>query len=706
MRRRAARLLLVAASLAVWLAGPGLARGATARPAIFNVGAAVELINPTTKVYLGGYQSGPAGGTILRHVDPLTGRPENLTVRAIAIKSGAKVIELESIDGQGSFAGYEEGPYGLSDIRNAAAAYLRAHGDQQASSADIIVSTLHEHAVPALYGIYSPYGFNTGYLKQVYAQSVKALKLAAARAVPATISVGTANAPWLGGGDVAEGNEFEGWLRDGSLAAFWARNARSRATIATYVSEPAYPNIVDGDEDLIGTNHTLTLISTDFPAYTEAALEQRLGGIAILASGTIANQASPFQADQAPSPDLPRVHGYQQDRAFDDIVVMGDAVANVTFQALAKAKPLTTAPVDGAEQYVAAPITNPAVSVLVYGDDVNQGAPWAPVGKLTNIYPADRSVSPPYLVGGDAVGTWVTALRVGDTAIISEPGEFFGSIHQAWTNGIKAPGGVFVVGNAQDYLGYEYPADVTPFTAYGGDELIFGPSLSLGDQVVAAGTQDGAALGFATDPTANAEVAALDQDYAKIGDPGAYFLPTAIAGDLSPATHAFKATFDAIGSPPRAEMICDNPALLYNPGACPVSDPPVGPFRFDFGDGTTGTYEPTGVRAGVPHAAFAPFVQHAYRRPGTYNVVLTVVSGGQTDTMALPVTVYSPLRVRVVRRAGVDVAHTTGGDGRVLEITWRLAGGRLVHGARVPARLRPRRATAVDGTGTVAATRV
>jgi hypothetical protein len=590
-------------------------------------------------------------------------------------------------------------------MRQAAAAYLRAHGAPGATEADIVISTLHEHAVPALYGIYSPYGFNNPYLKQVYAQTVKALKLAEERAVPATVSVGTADVPWLGGGDVAEGNEFEGWRRDGSLVAFWARNARTGATIATYVSEPAYPNIVDGDEDLIGTNHKLSLISSDFPAYTEAALERRLGGIAILASGSLANQASPFQADQAPSPDLPKVHGYVQDRAFDDIIVMGNAVASVTFGALARAKPLASSAIGGAEQYVTSPVTNPAVSVLMYGNDVNQGAPWAPIGQLTNIYPADRSVSPPYLVG-DAAGTWVTALRIGDVAVVTEPGEFFGSIRQAWTQGIKAAGGVFVVGNGQDYLGYEYPADVTPFTAYGGDELIFNPSPALGDQVVAAGTQDGAVLGFPTDPTANGEVAALDQDYAKIVDPGAYLLPDTIGGDINPRRHGYTAEFDAAGSPPRTNEVCDNPALLYNPGSCPASDPAVGPFTFNFGDGTSRTLPAVAQVRANTRAIFPPFVRHTYNKPGAYQVTLTVQSAGVSDKMTLPVTVYPTLRLRIERRGSRDLAHVSGGDGRVLQIAWRLRVGRLVYASSVPAALHPFSAVAVDGTGASASARV
>src|ERR1700736_6279221 len=122
------RPVLIAATLGTAAVAGGTSSAAAApRPgaATFKVGAAVELINPARKVYLGGFQSGPAGGTIRRHLNPLTGQPENLTVRAVAIASRSGIVEMASIDGQGSFAGYLEGRYGLSDMRAEAASYLR-----------------------------------------------------------------------------------------------------------------------------------------------------------------------------------------------------------------------------------------------------------------------------------------------------------------------------------------------------------------------------------------------------------------------------------------------------------------------------------------------------------------------------------------------------------------------------------------------------
>jgi len=108
----------------------------------------VANIDPAYPVYMGGYGGGSSGGTIARHIDPLTGRTEHFTVRAIAINAGARVLEFATVDTQGYFAGYQEGPYGISDVRNTVAAYLRAHGTPRAEAADIIVSSEHEHAAP------------------------------------------------------------------------------------------------------------------------------------------------------------------------------------------------------------------------------------------------------------------------------------------------------------------------------------------------------------------------------------------------------------------------------------------------------------------------------------------------------------------------------------------------------------------------------
>jgi hypothetical protein len=704
LKARPLRQLAAALFVTALLAGLGPAalaanapRAASTAPAIFRVGAAVEDIDPSYPVYLGGYGAGPAGGTIERHVDPETGRPEELTVRAISIQAGARVVELASVDSQGWFAAYQEGPYGISDVRAEVAAWLRSHGVPSATPDDIVVSSLHEHAVPSVYGIYSPPAHNRRYLEVLAVQTARALEEAYAVAEPATLSYGTVDAPWLGGGDVAEANELEGWQRDGTLLALWARNARTGATIATYVNEPAYPNIVYGPADLVGGAGRITLISGDFPGYAEQQIQQRVGGVAILASSSLANQASPLQADIAPSYDLPRVDGLLQTRAFDDIMQMGSVVANLTFAALAASRPISQAVVAGAGTEVLTPVVNPALVALQYGDDVEQGALWdSTVGALTGIYPDDRSTLPPYVYGGDLLGTFVTELRIGGLALVSEPGEFYGSLHAALSSGISAPDGVYAIGAAQDFLGYEYPADVTPFTLEGGDELIYGPSPILGDQVVTAGEELARQVGFVGRVTSTAELSVLDEDFGRIADTGVWMLPGAVSGDLSSSRGPLGVRLEAAATPPRPTMVCDNPALLFTPGDCSVPDPAITEFRWHFGDGTSLVTS----TAGKARATLSPFVDHLFDRPGIYVVSVGATSFGSSDMASIPVTVYPALSVSIVRRGAEVFAKVRGGDGHYLVERWSLPGGLLSYGpvARVelPGTVS---LSVVDGTG-------
>jgi PKD repeat protein len=175
-----------------------------------------------------------------------------------------------------------------------------------------------------------------------------------------------------------------------------------------------------------------------------------------------------------------------------------------------------------------------------------------------------------------------------------------------------------------------------------------------------------------------------------------------VSGDLDPKTGLFTATFDAAGAPPRDQTPCGNPALLIDPGVCPMGNPPVGPFRFDFGDGSSASF-PAQSQA---RAAFAPFVHHDYAHPGVFRVTLTVSSAGSDDTMTLPIAVHPALRVRVARRGVVYRAHVSGGDGHVVVLAWRMADGTVVHAGSVAAARHPRSVSAVDGTGTRATARL
>jgi hypothetical protein len=704
-RHAAGRLMLLAATLAAAgasaLAPQARAEGSTSSHAPYRVGVASVDIDPTIPVFMGGYGGGPAPGTDARHVDPLTGKPENFSVRAIAIESGGKLIELARVDAQGYYAGYQEGPYGISDVRKAVTSYLQAHGFPHEAQADIILSALHEHAAPTIQGLWGPPQQALPYLKQVAAASEKALEAAATHTQPARITWGSVDAPWLDSTNLANANANEGWPNDGSMLALWARNATTGATIATYVSEPAYPNIVYGPGDLrCSGRFSAVQLSPDFPAYTQNYIEQHLGGTALVASGTLGDQPGPMQADNQPSPDLPDVtidgHTCEQTAGFDDAIHMGEILGNLTMRALAEQHSLGTPQVAGAEQYILSPVYNPLLLAINNVASLDNGTPWTELGD-PEADPTDRSTSPPYETG-NLIGTWVTGLRLGNIVILSEPGEFFPSIHQAWDKSISGAAGVFVIGMGQDQLGYDFPAYAYPFTYYSADENLFNPSLTLGDQVVTAGEQDAQALGFRADLTSNAEETALNNQYADVFHPGIQLMSFTDGGDIDPATKAFSPVLEAWATPQRFDLTdaCSPPDLPSAP-SCPLGDQPSlkGPVHWSFGDGTS--YE-----SGNGAQEESSYFRHAFCAPGTYNVTATATdSRGATATFTLPVSVHPALRVRLVRRGRRLLAVAGGGDGDYLLTHWQLPGGREAwsEGVQAPPD-GPVHVTVVDGTGT------
>jgi hypothetical protein len=684
------------ASAAALLAAVILPAGAWAKPAAFRVGAAIGNINPGYPVYMGGYGGGPPGGTILRHIDPLTGKPEGFTVRAISISAGDHTVELATVDTQGYFAGYQEGPYGISNVRATVAAYLRSHGDPSASSADIVVASEHEHAAPTVIGIWGPPSHQLPYLKQLAATLIATLEQAYAKARAATITWGKGDAPWVADRVIAEGNAFEGWPRDGSIGTLWARDARTGQTIAVYATEPGYPNIVYGPGDMIGPGGKLeAVLSSDFPNYADAYIERRLGGIAIVTPGTLGNQTGPLQTDDVPSPDLPPQRGLRQTRAFDDVLHMGTLIGNLVIGSLAHGRTIADPIVRSAEQYIQSPVDNAALIALDESEQVDGEQLLATVTG-GQIYPADRSFSPPYGAGA-LLGTWVTSVRIGDLLFTTMPGEFFPEIHAAWEQGIHGPAGNFVIGAAQDFLGYEYPAYAFPFTLEGSDEHIFNPSLTLGDQVVTAGEQNAQQLGFRADLTSNAEVSVLQNDYLRAFRPGVQVLSFPDAGDLVPGV-GFAPTIEGVS---QAARVSSTGACVADPlGACPLPPAPMGGFRFSFGDRGSLTAQPQ-VFA---RAWFSPFIVHHYLRPGTYQLTVSAADqAGHSDTMTLPVHVYPALRVRIIQHRCRLVALVHGGDGLVLIYRWALGGGRVAFTRAVEPRRGGRvRVTVADGAGGLA----
>jgi hypothetical protein len=255
-----------------------------------------------------------------------------------------------------------------------------------------------------------------------------------------------------------------------------------------------------------------------------------------------------------------------------------------------------------------------------------------------------------------------------------------------------------VIGAAQDFLGYEYPAYAYPFTLEGGDEHIFNPSVVLGDQVVLAGEQNASTLGFHADDTTNGEVSALDNRYLRAFRPGVQLLPFPDSGDLPADGKGFDPALEGIS---QAARVSSTGTCVANPlGACPLPPAPMGGFHWSFGDGSRSVTPPQ-VFA---RAWFSPFLHHRYHAPGTYRVTVTASDkNGRTDTMSVPIHVYQALQVRIVRRAGRAVARVRGGDGVVLNYRWTIDGHRHAYtrAIRTPARA-PLSVTVSDAAGGLA----
>lgn len=665
--------LLGAAVSAGAAAGVDRRAAATAHPATFVVGAATVPINPRVTTYSGGFGASPP-------IRPghVVGDP--LSARALYISNGHRAIELAVVDSQAEFAAYQEGPqYGITAARAAAARAIDRRGrGPRLQPSDIIVQATHSHSAPTLEGLWGP--VPVPYLRRVTRAETAALVEAARKARPATLKFGTANASQLDDVEVAQYDAFPGWADDPLLTALRAVDPRTGATIATYATVPAHPDIVCG-----------ACIGTETAAYqgmVRRALQRQFGGVALVGPGTLGREETPVQAT-----------------SIADARVFSRDVTTLVDTAVTSGRPLSSDRLAGAQRFVRIPGTGAALLGLIAANHLS------PAGKrkvqaTTGEYPIDRADTPPYLTGA-VIGTWTTALRLGNVAYVSMPGEPFPEIREslaAATTGAT----VVALSKGQDDLGYFYPSYVTPLTeVYPSDTLTNSGSAEVGDDVMSAQAANLRALGFDTATVLPRPVSVDPTQQAKPGLQVVGGPFTTDAGRNGRARVRLLATY----SPP------DLPTgtLDYGPptGSVPAGVAPSGPVRWQFGDGTTGI---SGYHEFAGTDRKPVVISHAFPT-GRHKVRAVVTSAdGRPAATSFVVRVFPRLRVhvlwhvargRMLLRAGVR-----GGDGHVLAVKWRLPGGHTVAGRRL---VLPRRAArrvgriavvVTDGTGTRAGTTV
>jgi hypothetical protein len=574
---RRALALAVSTVLAVPVAAVASTTAHHDRAAVFQVGTAVEDITPASDhpQYLGGF------GQMAK---PTSNVHDPLQVRAFAISNGKKLVEFAIVDTQGWFAGYQEGPYGVTDARRQAASYLAGHGFPGTSEANFIVSSTHSHAAPTLMGIWGP--TDVSYLKLVHDRTVNALEAAAASLRPAELWTASADSSAIDGTNVSQTDIYDGYDVDGDTPILWARDPRTHKTVGMYVNVPVHADVACGSCD--------NTMSADHIGVARDELGRLLGGTAVVAMGTLGRQESIVQVGRFP---------YSHD--------VGMTVTDEVLRALRSAQPITSGALANAEDYLLAPVTNPALGALVYG---NMATFACVPGVACTI---DRAVTPPYAVAG-ALGTWVTGFRIGDVAYISEPGEAFPEVSRAIRQAIHGADAVRVVGMAQDQLGYYWPPEEAPLTAQamavnGSDHLEYNSSVALADLDVMHSVNVAKSLGF---DASYVHPTPMQRDPNANSKPGVQFF--AVAPDFSGLT----LTVDSAVNPAQNGPPLDTHG---NRGA----------ITFDWGDGTT-SY------GGSPSGDGRGRATHTYAKPGTYTITGNVTDAhGATRTYKQRVTVTS-----------------------------------------------------------------
>jgi hypothetical protein len=587
------------------------AGGASAKPALFRVGAAVRSIAPVVPVYAGGFSLSP----------PITREHDPLQVRAFYISNGHTALAFVVVDAQGYFSGYQEGQdLGQLADRIDAARAASVSGGVKMTDADIIEQATHSHAAATLEGIWGPVPIK--YLQLVHDQVVSAVAAAAAAARPAYVQFGTIGDQNIVGSTINQDN-YQGWVTDIQLSILRAVDPRTGATIATFASVPTHGAHVCGQ--------CLKILSADYFGAVRMALDRQLGGINVVGPALLGRQESPVETT-----------------GIANMEWIAGVIDNDLLEALAHAYWITSPQLAAVQTTLQYPASNVALLALDSAWHLSD-AQKAQEAQTTGIYPIDRADRPPFETG-NVLTTWLTAFRIGDVAFLSMPGEPFPEVRLAIVQQTDART-VVALSKGQDDFGYFFPAfDYVFPEAYNSDHLIFNVAPQLGDQVIASQVQNMRALGFGTRSVLDTPLA--NNYFAKL-QPGLQTMASPPTGDAGP-NGRFTSTLQAIFMP------------------ASITDPQLaGQVHWDFGDFT---HADTGyIQVGQDWGQTGQAVHGVARfehswAPGTYHVIATAHdTAGNPMSWTITVRVFPQLHVNCRGRVW-------GGEGTVLRRSWHRVG--------------------------------
>ncbi|GAC1324416.1 MAG: hypothetical protein NVSMB25_21880 [Thermoleophilaceae bacterium] len=457
------------------LASPQSAPVSVALPA-YMVGAASEDITPTGAVNLGGF--GLGDGTVIPQA--IIGRGgygaasgEHIGARAVVFDDGRRTIAIATIETQGMFAAYEDGPYGLTDIA------AQVAKDIPGVPADhILIATDHTHSGPDTIGAWG--GVSNAYLKYIHDQAVTAIETAYRGRRLADVKAGHSDAsdliynqacsealnqsrqPTYSGPDACA---VPG--KDGAFRVVQAKD-RSGAVVVTYAAYAAHATAGGGSG-----------LNGDWPQFLSDAMTARYGGVGLAMEGANGGTQPCRPTCSFTKPTNP---GYNVGDRKTAIVL--NYMAHVQ-DSLASAAPVR-GPVAAAQSHIREPITGPALLALFTA------------GSHTGTRLL-RSHESPWVVG-ETIGTVTSALRVGGVLFAGTPGEGFPAIGEGVRSAVRGSQEVIQLGLANDQLGYLIaPLSYVPVIAAEvvvNDNIIFNVSPTIGDHVKCSDISLSLRIGF------------------------------------------------------------------------------------------------------------------------------------------------------------------------------------------------------------------
>ena len=467
-----------AAMLAMPASAPAVARHRATRdplPVDYSVGAAKADITPSSlaNFYLGGYGIGPShlATGVLRHI----------YVRAIAIRDrhGSQAV-VAALDLQGHSVAYQQGPYGFADIE---ADMQRELG---IPASHVILQSTHTHNGPDDLGVWG--GVPDAYLAYVKSQTEAAIRQAVHSEQPAALRWATADMTGFSGTfgsdtDATHTGDNVDYPIDNQLRVLQAVSPTG-AVIATLVNYSTHATVYG----------PLNKVAPDWPGATATFLEHDEqgipagvaygypGSVAVVTVGAMGHTwpaGTPRGTDPAVDPPLKSDNG-PADR-------FGNAVARMAIAAMAHSSYERSSRVDAVGQDVQVVNTNP---VLLAAQ--NMPANSTPLGGF-KIF---RANTPPWDYG-DVYVAPLAALRIGDLALFSVPGEPYPSMHSTLASDVDARL-TFIFGLAEDQLGYaEEVADYNgALQCSASDEWFFTISPTFGSDVARLQRSAAAQLGF------------------------------------------------------------------------------------------------------------------------------------------------------------------------------------------------------------------